>query len=341
VARARDATLFRVSRSRLAGVLIALLLATACGRPEALSAGPVDLPAKPADYVDVFTWSQGVPAGAKPVDGVFKGPHFSYRFGALAVRGTIDETSGALEGGPARAADGHEFLVLYRLQGDDTFAPPPEAPLEVNVLVGTARKRLPKSILPGTGLIVSVPTGGDAILEVTDDKPYQYSVRNGSGPVTATAPGASSSAGPPSSGTASAGKQVTWQDGDYTGQGSYQGVRTSGPLGVTLDLGDRSELGASLAGAGAPPAKQIWLRLPEAKISTDDNELKVDLARSVSLTLPNGDKVTPKPSTSGLLFAVPDPFTAGVLTIAPEFPAGSTAKWTTKPTPKEIQVTVS
>jgi hypothetical protein len=321
-------------------VLIALLLATACGKPSALPSGPAELPAKPADYVDVFTWSQGIPAGAKAVQGTFSGPHFAYQFGALAVRNTIDETSGALETGPAKAADGYEFLVLYRLQGDDAYAPPPESPLGVDVLVGTVRKRLPKALQPGTGLIVSVPTGGDATLEVTDDKPYQYSVRNGSGPVTDASPQSSSSAPASSSGTPGA-KKVRWEDGAYSGRGTYQGVRTSGPLSVTLSLGDRSELGASVSGAPAPPAEHIWLRLPDAKISTDDNELKVDLARSVVLALPGGDKVPARSNVGGLLFPVPEAFTGGKLTVAPQFPASSTAKWSTAPDPKDIPLTVS
>jgi hypothetical protein len=316
-------------------VLVAVLLATSCGRPPALPAGPVDLPVKPADYVEVFGWSQGVPEGARPLEGptaTFKGPHFAYQFGALATRATIDETSGGLEGGPARAAAGHEFLVLYRLQGDTAFAPPPEgAPLPMDILVGATRKRLPKQLLPGNGLVVSVPVGADATLEVTDDKPYTYSVRNGNA---AAPPSAPSSAAVPKSGSS-----VRWQGGDYSADGTYQGVRTSGPLKITGDLGTKVELGADLPGTSSPPAKQIWLRFPDAKISTDDPDLKLDLARSVVLTLPGGTKVAARPTTSGLLFPVPEPFTAGTLTIAPEFPATSTAKWSTRPEPKQIVLT--
>lgn len=320
-------------------VLILVLTLAACGRPAAAPSGPVDLPTKPADFVDTFTWSQAAPAGAEAIRGVFKGPHFSYQFGALAVRDTLDETSGALEVGPAHAASGHEFLVLYRLQGDDSFAQQPDGgtPLPVDVLVGTVRKRLPKPLQAGTGLIVSVPTGGDAILEVTDDKAYQYSVRKGGGGP--PAPSSPVDAAPPAAGANA--KQVRWPAGDYSGQGSYQGLRTSGPLSVTLTLGSRSELGTSLAGVAAAPAQKTWLRLPDAKISTDDDQLKVDLARSVVLTLPNGDKVTARPNVVGLLFQVPDSFTAGTLTIAPEFPATSTAKWTTKPDPKDVPLTTS
>lgn len=317
-------------------ILVVLVLA-ACGRPAAVPSGPADLPGKPADYVDVFSWSQAAPTGTEAIRGVFKGPHFSYQFGALAVRDTLDETSGALEVGPARAAGGHQFLVLYRLQGDDSFAQQPDggAALPVDVLVGTVRKRLPKTLLPGTGLIVSVPTGGDATLEVTDDKPYQYSVRKGAGgPPAPSSPADAPPAGPNA-------KQVRWSDGDYSGQGSYQGVRTSGPLGVTVALGNRSELGATLSGVAAAPAQKLWLRLPDAKINTDDAQLKVDMARSVTLTLPNGEKVTARPNVVGLLFQVPDTFTTGTLTIAPEFPAASTAKWSTKPDPKDVPLTVS
>ncbi|SMD14842.1 hypothetical protein [Kibdelosporangium aridum] len=312
-------------------VLLVVVLAGCGARPS--TTGPVDLPAKPADFVDVFTWSQGVPAGAQPISWSFKGPHFGYQFGAQAVRPDMDETSGGLEGGPARAAAGHEFLVLYRLQGDDTYAPPPETPLTVEVVVSGARKRLPKPLDRGTALIVSVPLGGDATLEVTDDRPYQLSVRNGLG--AGSAPSSSDAA--PKAGAG----QVKWGDGKYTGQGAYQGVRTSGPLAVTLDLGTRSELADSLPGVGAAATKQVWLRLPDAKISTDDAELKVDLARSVSLSLPGGPKISPRQSASGLLFSVPEPFTGGTLTIAPEFPATSTAKWSQKPEPKQIPLTVA
>ncbi len=323
-------------RSRLFVVLIALAALAACGKPAASPAGTVDLSVKPADYVDVFTWSQGIPSGARPIQGVFKGPHFAYQFGALSVRPTTDETSGSLETGPASAAPGYEFLVLYRLQSDDSYAPPPEgAPaLPVDVVVKDVRKRLPRPILPGSGVIISVPSGSDATLEVTDDKPYSYSVRDGSGPAPSV------DAAPRPTGSA-AGKQVRWQNGDYSAQGSYQGQRTSGPLAVTLTLGDGAELNASIAGVVNPPAKHVWLRLKNARISTDDNQLKVDMSRSVVLTLPDGTKVTPKTGVTGLLFPVPDPFTAGVLTIAPDFPSGSTAKWSTKPEPKDIQLTVS
>lgn len=299
---------------------------------------PADLPAKPADFVEVFTWSQGVPEGAKALSETFSGPHFSYQFGARATRATIDETSGSLEVGPAKAASGHEFLVLYRLQGDDTFAPPPEAPLAVDVLIGTARKRLPKPLQRGTALVVSVPTGSDATLEVTDDKPYQYSVRNGNG----STPAPSTSATPRSSSSSTASSsQVRWDNGDYTGQGAYQGVRTSGPLAITAALGTRAELAAELPGLGTAAAKQMWLRLPDAKITTDDADLKVDLARSFVLTLPTGTKLNARPNSSGLLFSVPEPFTGGTLTINPEFPAASTAKWATRPEPKEIPLSTS
>lgn len=329
----------RVSRSRGIGLLVAVLLfTTACGARSVTPSAPADLPAKPADFVEVFTWSQGVPEGAKALSETFSGPHFSYQFGARATRATIDETSGSLEVGPAKAASGHEFLVLYRLQGDDTFAPPPEAPLAVDVVVGTARKRLPKPLQRGTALVVSVPTGSDATLEVTDDKPYQYSVRNGNGstqaPSTSATPRSSSS-------TASSSSQVRWDNGDYTGQGAYQGVRTSGPLAITAALGTRAELAAELPGLGAAAAKQMWLRLPDAKITTDDADLKLDLARSFILTLPTGAKLNARPNSSGLLFSVPEPFTGGTLTINPEFPASSTAKWATRPEPKEIRLSTS
>ncbi|MCE7008767.1 hypothetical protein LWC34_39045 [Kibdelosporangium philippinense] len=317
---------------------LVMLLLAGCGARPAVSPGPVDLPSKPADFVDVFTWSQGVPAGARPISLTFSGPHFSYQFGALAVRPDMDETSGGLEGGPARAAAGHEFLVLYRLQGDDTFAPPPEAPLVAEVVVSGVRKRLPQALERGSALIVSVPIGGDATLEITDDKPYQLSIRSGLG-ATSAAP---SSAGPSSDAAPKPGAgAVRWDDGKYSGQGAYQGQRTSGPLGVTLDLGTRSELAANLAGVGAAATKQVWLRLPDAKISTDDPDLKVDLARSVSLTLSTGTKISPRASSSGLLFSVPEPFSGGTLTIAPEFPASSTAEWSEKPDPKQIPLTVA
>ncbi|WP_173142086.1 hypothetical protein [Kibdelosporangium persicum] len=312
-------------------LLIVLLVVTGCGARPVSPAEPAELPVKPADHLDVFTWSQGVPAGARPLSATFKGPHFSYQFGALAVRPDIDETSGALEGGPARAAAGHEFLVLYRLQGDDTFAPLPQQPLTVEVVVGDVRKRLPKPLERGTALIVSVPLGGDATLEVTDDRPYQYSVRNGLGSASS-----SPTDGAPSNPGAD---QIRWQDGKYTEQGAYQGVRTSGPLTVTLDLGSRAELADSLPGVGAAAAKQVWLRLPGAKISTDDPDLKVDLGRSVALALPGGTKVSPRQSASGLLFSVPESFAGGTLTVAPEFPSGSTAKWSRKPAPKQIPLT--
>jgi hypothetical protein len=308
--------------------LVAVLLAAACGRPAALPAESSELAAKPADYIEVFNWSLGVPPGARPLEGpaaTFKGPHFAYRFGALATRTSTDATSGSLEGGPARAADGHEFLILYRLRDDDTFSPSSDAPLTSAVVVGNARKRLPKPIEPGSALIASVPIGADATLEVTDDRPYLYSFRNGSGAIT------------PRAGE----KQVRWQAGDYVEQGVYQGVRTSGPLEVRVALGERAELGAALSGAGTPPAKHTWLRLPDAKISTDDAQLKVDLVRSIVLTLPDGTEVRPSPGAAGLLFAVPDPFTAASLTIAPEFPAGSTAKWTTRPQAKQVPLTVT
>nr|CTQ94963.1 hypothetical protein [Kibdelosporangium sp. MJ126-NF4] len=325
----------RVSRAGVfvGGVVAAVVLA-GCGAKPVPPSGPVDLPEKPADFVGVFTWSQGVPAGARPLSTVFKGPHFSYVFGALAVRPDLDATSGGLEAGPSRAASGHEFLVLYRLQGDDTYAPPPQTPLAVDVVVGASRKRLPRSLERGTGLIVSVPVGGDATIEVTDDKPYKYNVRSGQGgdtPTTTT----------PGGGTPKSTGQVHWQGSLYSGTGTYQGVRTSGPLGVTLDLGTRSELANSLPGVGDAPAKQLWLRLPDATISTDDADLKVDLARSVSLALPGGGKASPRQSSTGLLFAVPEPFTGGTLTVAPEFPATSTAKWTQKPESKQTVLNVS
>jgi hypothetical protein len=332
-----DETLVRVSRSRRIGVLVALLLfTTACGARSVSPSAPVDLPAKPADFVEVFTWSQGVPDGAKALSETFSGPHFSYQFGARVTRATIDETSGSLEFGPAKAAAGHEFLVLYRLQGDDTFAPPPEAPLAVEVVVGTARKRLPKPLQRGMGLIVSVPSRSDATLEVTDDKPYQYSIRNGNAPTSAP----STSAIPQSSSSVGS-SQVRWQNGDYAGQGAYQGVRTSGPLAVTAALGSRAELANQLSGVGTAAARQIWLRLPDAKISADDPDLKLDLARSVVLTLPTGTKLNARPNSTGLIFSVPEPFTGGTLTISPEFPASSTARWTTRPEPKEIPLSTS
>ncbi|MBP2320983.1 hypothetical protein JOF56_001368 [Kibdelosporangium banguiense] len=324
-----------MSRSRRAGVLVAaLLFTTACGPRSVTPSAPVDLPAKPADFVEVFTWSQGVPEGAKPLSATFSGPHFSYQFGALATRPTMDETSGGLEGGPAKAAPGHEFLVLYRLQGDDTFAPPPEAPLTVEVVVGAARKRLPKPMQRGTGLIVSVPLGGDATLEVTDDKPYQYSIRNSNGPAPTSAPSAASR-------TSASSSKVRWQNGDYQAQAAYQGVRTSGPLAVTAALGERAELANELPGVGPAAAKQTWLRLPDAKINTNDADLKLDLARSFTLTLPTGTKLNARPNTSGLLFSVPEPFTGATLTISPEFPASSTAKWSTRPQSKEIPLATS
>jgi hypothetical protein len=329
-----DETLSRVSRSRRVGLLVAaLLFTTACGARSVTPSAPADLPAKPADFVEVFTWSQGIPDGAKALSETFSGPHFSYQFGARATRATIDETSGSLEVGPAKAASGHEFVVLYRLQGDDTFAPPPEAPLAVEVLVGTARKRLPKPLQRGTGLIVSVPIGSDATLEVTDDKPYQYSIRNGNG----SAPASSTSATPRSSSSAAApSSQVRWENGDYTGQGAYQGVRTSGPLAITAALGTRAELASQVPGIGTAAAKQVWLRIPEAKITTDDPDLKLDLARSFTLTLSTGTKLNARPNSAGLIFSVPEPFTGATLTINPEFPASSTAKWSTRPQPKEI-----
>ncbi|ALG06489.1 hypothetical protein [Kibdelosporangium phytohabitans] len=318
-----------MSRSSVfaASVVVGVLVA-GCGAKPVPPTGPVDLPAKPADFVDVFTWSQGVPAGARPLSTVFKGPHFSYGFGALAVRPELDESSGGLEAGPARAASGHEFLVLYRLQGDDTFAPAPQTPLAVDVVVGATRKRLPKPLERGTGLIVSVPVGADATLEVTDDKPYQFSVRNGTG---GTPPSTSDNA-PAKAGVT----QVRWQDGTYRGNGNYQGQRTSGPLAVTLELGARSELATTLPGIGAAPARQLWLRLPDAKISTDDADLKLDLARSVSLMLATGKQASTRQSTSGLLFTVPDSFTSGVLTVEPQFPVTSTARWAQKPETKQI-----
>jgi hypothetical protein len=328
-----------VSRHVLVAVL--LLLTTACGARPVSPSGPVDLPEKPADYVDVFTWSQGVPEGAKPLSVTFAGPHFSYQFGALATRSTLDVTSGGLEGGPAKAAPGHEFLVLYRLQGDDTFAPPPEAPLPVEVVVGSARKRLPKDLRRGTGLVVSVPTGADAILEVNDDKPYQYNIRSGGG-ASSPAPtsGAPSASGGSSASTGSAGT-VRWQGGDYSAQAAYQGLRTSGPLAVTAALGERAELGAELSGLGTAAAKQLWLRFPDAEITTDDADLELDLGRSMSLTLPTGTKLNARPNADGLVFSVPEPFTGGTLTITPEFPAASTAKWSTTPQPKEITLSIA
>jgi hypothetical protein len=321
---------------------------TACGRPSAPPAAPQELPVKPADYVEVFTWSQGIPAGAKPLKGpaaTFRGPHFAYQFGALATRATIDETSGGLEGGLGKAAPGHEFLVLYRLQGDSLAAPPPEGTpaLGIDVLVGTVRKRLPRQLLPGTGLVVSVPVGADATLEITDDKPYQYSVRNGNGNGNGNGSGSGNgtpAAAPSASGAPKSGK-VNWQDGGYQGQGTYQGVRTSGPLAITGDLGDRAELGDEVSGAGTPPANQVWLRFPAAKIATDDPDLKLDLARSFVLTLAGGARVAARPSQTGLLFPVPASFAGGTLTVAPEFPATSTAKWATKPEPKQIQLSGS
>jgi hypothetical protein len=331
-----DETLSRVSRSRRIGVLVAVLLfTTACGARSVSPSAPADLPVKPAEFAEVFTWSQGVPEGAKALSETFSGPHFSYQFGARAVRATIDETSGSLELGPAKASPGHEFLVLYRLQGDDTFAPPPEAPLTVEVVVGTTRKRLPKPLQRGTGLVVSVPTGGDATLEVADDKPYQYSLRNGNGSTPAPSTSAAPNPGSPSASTS----KVSWQNGDYTGQGAYQGVRTSGPLAITAQLGTRADLASELPGLGAAVPKQMWLRLPDAKISTDDADLKLDLARSFILTLPTGTKLNARPNSAGLLFSVPEPFTGATLTIAPEFPAASTAKWSTRPEPKEIPLT--
>ncbi|WP_143230966.1 hypothetical protein [Actinosynnema sp. ALI-1.44] len=314
----------------LAASVVVGVLVAGCGAKPVPPSGPVDLPEKPADYVDVFTWSQGVPAGARSLSTVFKGPHFSYAFGALAVRSDLDESSGGLEAGPSRAAAGHEFLVLYRLQGDDTYATPPQAPLNVDVVVGATRKRLPKPLERGTGLIVSVPVGADATLEVTDDKPYQFSVRNGGGGT----PAPTSDNAPAKPGAT----QVRWQDGNYRGNGNYQGQRTSGPLAVTLELGTRSELANTLPGIGVAPAKQLWLRLPDARISTDDADLKLDLSRSVSLVLANGRQASTRQSSSGLLFTVPDSFTGGVLTVEPQFPATSTAKWAQKPEPKQIQL---
>jgi hypothetical protein len=333
-----DETLLRVSRSRRVGALVAVLLfTTACGSRTVSPSAPVDLPAKPTDFVEVFTWSQGVPDGAKAMSETFSGPHFSYQFGARATRATIDETSGSLEVGPAKAAAGHEFLVLYRLQGDDTFAPPPEAPLAVEVVAGAARKRLPKPLQRGTGLIVSVPAGSDATLEVTDDKPYQYNIRRGNAPTSAVSPNVT-----PRSSSSAGSAKVRWENGDYTGQGAYQGVRTSGPLAVTAALGSRAELGTQLSGLSTAAAKQMWLRLPDAKISTDDPDLKLDLARSIVLTLPTGTKLNARPNNAaGLLFSVPEPFTGGTLTISPEFPASSTAKWSTRPEPKEIPLSAS
>lgn len=334
-----DETLSRVSRSRRIGALVAVLLfTTACGARSVTPSAPADLPAKPADFVQVFTWSQGVPEGAEALSETFSGPHFSYQFGARVIRSTTDETSGSLEAGPGKAAAGHEFLVLYRLQGDDTFAPPPEAPLAVDVLVGTARKRLPKPLQRGTALLVSVPVGSDATLEVTDDKPYQYSIRNGNGPAPAPPSGATPRS---SSSTAGSSSQVRWDSGDYTGQGTYQGVRTSGPLAITAALGTRAELANELPGVGAAAAKQVWLRLPDAKISADDPDLKLDLARSFTLTLPTGTKLNARPSSAGLVFSVPEPFTGATLVINPEFPASSTAKWSTRPQAKEIPLSTS
>lgn len=322
----------RVSRAcLLAGVITAVVVA-GCGAKPAPPNGPAGPPEKPADFVGVFTWSQGVPAGARPVSAVFHGPHFAYGFGALAVRAELDASSGGLESGPGRAAAGHEFLVLYRLQADDSFAPPPTTPLGVDVVVGGARKRLPKPLDRGTGLVVSVPVGQDATLEVTDDKPYTFSVRDSAN---ATAPSSADNApAKPSSTT-----RVTWQDGTYQADGTYQGQRTSGPLSVTLDLGKRGELAAALPGIGTAPAKQLWLRLPDARITAGDAAVELDLTRSVTLSVTAGKPASARQSTTGLLFAVPDTFTGGALTVAPVFPAGSTAKWSAKPATKQLQLT--
>ncbi len=120
--------------------------------------------AEPADYVGTEFSAPGT--GARTVDpheAQLRGPHFVIQFTSVEITDLTDDLNGP--------APGHEFIAARTddQQRFPMYVPGSDAdrPSAVVVVDGVARK-LPEVPQLG-GLIVSVPKGHDAVLQITDE----------------------------------------------------------------------------------------------------------------------------------------------------------------------------
>jgi hypothetical protein len=319
----------------LAVAMTALLALTTAG----CSAFGADLPAKPADYVEVLdmdsrrlssdVMSSG---GLVPEDeGVLLGPNFGiFADWAGAVESLSDDDAEALGfAEPFRAANDHELLMLSiaddpRWEGGRWKER--DAKLEAALLIGERvigeRKVELKSVpKPGSLIIASVPKGASAKLSVTDNgRAQSLDLRTGT-----RAPDA-----------------IRWDpahqlNAKYQGSGRVSGYGKARDLDVDITI-ESAQLEPYLPGQGWAKPGRAWLLLNLSQVYSTglDADLGeptiaffVEPSKTFRLSWQGGTARaaggrglnTLNPAARYLaVFEVPASFRGGSLTITPDGP---------------------
>jgi DNA-binding SARP family transcriptional activator len=282
-----------------------------------------DTGTKPADFVGFSSYPADGAAKLDPDQIRLAGPHFDLRF----VAADVVTRTGELY----LAAPGHEFLQLFV---ENPPRPGPYAgtfgatPPTVAVLVDGVKR---STTMPLGGITVSVPTGHDATLQVTDEgRTQSISMRH-----------------PARGDDAVAGyyrpHRLAWATASYDEKGtvSYRQARLTAEASVSLADASGS-LEPWLPGLGWAKPGRVWLQLSHVKtdggISVDNSERLdnltlayaiglryfVDPGTMLSVSFPGGQS-KPVPHETGpfsgldgvTVFDVPDSFAGGALVVDP------------------------
>jgi hypothetical protein len=303
----------------VAVLVIAGLVAVFALRPR--SGGSDRAAVQPADYAAVFDGLGRGGTSLNPNEAGLVGPHFAVHYSGAST-GDREPT------GRFRAAPGHEFLFLYGIQGN-ARAFTPESTDKVGAAVVVDGVTRPLLDIPVTGLVVSVPTGHDATLVITDDGraqslDVQTGKRGGDAVPVYYRPHALGLSG------------GTTYKADAVARFAGHLVDPS----ISIDL---AHAGASVEpwvpGAGWAPAGRAWVRIStvyiDSRVIPHENDVYnvaayntdyvTDFAKTFVLTVPGGPPVPAEPGSAakllaqvGLLFNVADSFTAGTLVIHPD-----------------------
>ncbi len=318
-----------------------LVLLAACGddapptaAADLVAVYPGEIVHNADEIVEAVEWPDG--------EGTLRSPHARLTLRSLSVAGAY--APGAHRDDAYHAAEGHELLVATFDTADMAPDPPAEAveAMAWAVVVGE-RAEAVEPIGPGDSLVVSVPTGTEALLQVTDDgRTQSLSLRTG-----VRGPDAVPAMYEPQPS----------QDihHTYTGSGVYA-LDDFGPtpVGVEIDL-ERAWRTVWYPGAGWAAPGRAWLvvEVTSGRLSTED-----DYAWSVvtgmpiregafAVTTPDGatSSSVVEASTSGMsveparfVFDVPENTTTAVLAVDLGRASDS---WVDAPSPSTVDLALA